>query len=159
MKNPSKPKGRNGAFNRHRVELAASLGYPFVRAFFELDLTGDDLDPGRVTKLLRNQPTESCRKGEPHPTRKLVYSTGSWTLSSGEVRLDTGNGEDELTRWLKTLEGARRGLQVLRKRHQVTLRIVLYAQAFNSEFYLSPEAMARLAKLGIRVLIDRIHWQ
>lgn len=141
-------------FQRHRVDLTASFGYAFVRAFFELDVQGDELDPAAVTKLLRIEPTRSYRKGDEHPKRKTIYSTGAWTLSSGEVRLDPSYGEEEFTRWLRSIPAPGSAFRKLGQRFQVTLRVILYAQAYNSEFYFSPEAISLLKDRGLRVMLD-----
>lgn len=141
-------------FKKHRVDLSVSLGYPFLRAFFELDVEGENLDPAAVTKLLGVKPTRSHRKGDEHPRRKILYDTGAWTLSSGEVRLDPSYGEKAFERWLVTVPARGEAFRKLSRRYRVTLRIVLYAQAYNSEFYLSPKVLAMLAKRGIRVMID-----
>ncbi|HEV2693273.1 MAG TPA: DUF4279 domain-containing protein [Verrucomicrobiae bacterium] len=79
-----------------------------------LNISGDDLDPEELTRLLGASPTFACRRGDviPRRTHDFVAPSGSWSISTERSTRDieeqlTGlfsRLNDDLTVW-KTLTG------------------------------------------------------
>jgi hypothetical protein len=144
----------------HRVKtnrngLWAQIGGPFERAFFQLWIEGPCLDPAEIASTLGLEPTKSYRKGDPTKSGSQYRKTGLWLLESRVVRLgDRNRGHKQFERWLKGLPGNPATWRAIGARFSAKVAVVLYANAMNGEFLLTPLAVQELAKRRLGVMVD-----
>lgn len=138
----------------HKTGLFARMGGSFNRAFFLLELFGDDLDPESVSKAMGIAPTKSYRKDDERPKGSQYYRTGGWVLDSGEIGLtDDDAGDKRLQEWLSTLPDNATLWEAMQK-YEPRIRLVLYTDQMNAEFKLRPLAANELSCRGLTLLID-----
>lgn len=137
----------------HKTGLFARMGGSFNRAFFLLEMFGDDLDPQAVTEILGIVPTKSYRKGDERPRGAQHYRTGGWILDSGELQLADGEGDKRLHDLLVSLPSEATVWKSLQS-YEPRVRLVLYTDQMNAEFKLGPLAANELSRRGLALLID-----
>ncbi len=138
----------------HKTGLFARMGGCFNRAFFLLEIFGDDLDPDAITKELGTSPTKAYRKGDERPKGSQYYQTGGWIVDSGELLLsDDDAGDKRFQEWLASLPSDVTKWKSLQK-YEPWIRLVLYTDQMNAEFRLRPLAANELAKRGLPLVVD-----
>jgi len=130
------------------------MGGSFSRAFFSLEMFGDDLDPQAISETLGIAPTKSYRKDDARPRGSQFYRTGGWILDSGEIRLSDDNaGDEHFLEWLISLPSDATVWESL-TRYKPQVRLVLYTDQMNAEFKLQPNAANELSRRGLEMIID-----
>jgi hypothetical protein len=96
---------RYGTMEQSRLATMSRSGISTTKSetatldiFASLRFTGDRLEPGRVTRLLRIEPTIAYRKGEVYKRSRgheVIGRTGLWLLSS-EGRVSSNDLRDHL---------------------------------------------------------------
>jgi len=138
----------------HKTGQFARMGGSFNRAFFLLEMFGDDLDPQAISDTLGITPTKSCRKGDMRPKGSQYYKTGIWVLESDEILLSDDNaGDSQFQKWLATLPDDMAIWQSLCK-YEPQVRLVLYTDQWNAEFRLRPAAANELSRRCLEMIID-----
>ncbi len=138
----------------HMTGLFACFGGSFNRAFFKLELFGDDLDPQVISEILGITPSQSFRKDDERPRGSQYYTTGGWILNSGELQLtDDDAGDKRLQDWLGSLPADAAIWRSLQS-YEPHVRLVLYTDQMNAEFTLRPLAARELAGRGLTLIID-----
>jgi len=138
----------------HKTGLFARMGGSFNRAFFILEIFGDDLDPDAISRELGVAPTKAYRKGDERPKGSQFYRTGGWIIDSGELQLgDEDVGDKKFQDWLALLPGDASKWKSL-QRYEPQVRLVLYTDQMNAEFRVRPLAANELSKRGLTLTID-----
>lgn len=138
----------------HKTGLFACIGGCFDRAFFLLEMWGDDLDPQTVSEALGITPTKSFRKGDERPKGSQYYRTGLWIFETGEIPLSEDDSGDRLfQKWLASLPGDKAIWRQLRQ-YNPQVRLVLYTDRMNAEFRLLPAAAKELSRRGLKMIVD-----
>ncbi|MAM87819.1 MAG: hypothetical protein CME36_10990 [unclassified Hahellaceae] len=131
------------------------MGGPFNRLFFELNISGDDLDPDEITEILGVVPDLCYRKDDERPRGSQYYKTGGWDLQSGEVLLSNGGtGEAEFEKWVQSLPVEKAAWTIIQERFTVRVRLIGYTDQWNADFVVSPTAIVELANRGLPLMIE-----
>ena len=122
-----------------------------------LRVTGDDLIPDEITKLLGGSPTKSRTKGDkiytnPQTGRVTIAKFGNWILSAADREPEDINGQihqilnqvtDDLEVW-----------QAITKKYHVDLFCGLFMRSDNDGFTISSQCLAALGARGIEISLD-----
>lgn len=120
-----------------------------------LRITGDDLDPDEVTRMLNCAPSEASRKGElrlNRGRRPVNARSGIWLLKSP---LESSQPlESHIGAILDQLAEDSDVWKSLRDRFDMDIDIGLFLGNDNEEFWLSPDIVKLLGDRGIGVDVD-----
>jgi hypothetical protein len=133
-------------------KVIGTAGGPIDETRVTLAVYGDDLDPDAVTALFGCSPTSAHRRGDRKGPRSPPYRRGAWLL---EWRGTASAEPESLTRTL--LDKLPVGDAFWTKVHaayDVQLWFGLFLRASNRGFDLSPEILARVARLKLPLLFD-----
>lgn len=143
------------ARKNHNLSLFARMGGPFDRLYFELFISGEDLEPQAVSKVLGVEPSKSYEKGDERPRGSQFYKTGAWILKSPKIILsDTQDGSQEFEQWVNSLPSESKDWSGIQRDYSVKVRLIGYTDQWNAEFIVSPTTLMGLAKRGLPLLID-----
>jgi hypothetical protein len=130
------------------------MGGCFNRAFFLLELFGDDLDPDHVTRTLGIEPTRRFRKGDSSPKGSQFERTGGWILESEAQDLsDDDPGPERFETWAKALPGDEVDWHSLEP-WRPTVRLALYTDQWNADFVVTPATLLELHRRRLPLSID-----
>jgi len=133
-------------------EIIAEVGGEIDESAATLAVYGKDLEPADVTALLGIEPTRSFRRGYRKAPRSRPLPHGAWFL---QVRGKAPEGPDvQLRKLLTKLPDSEEIWKKLRKQYKVQLRFGLHMSGWNNGFGLSPDLVARLAKMRIELEFD-----
>lgn len=125
---------------------------PAHQYFVALRITGDDLDPSRLTALLRVEPAQTWLKGEDARPRS---QTSGW-----EFRLEPEHGrfwnslEDGMTAVLDRLEPQSAAIREVAAQHQAIWWIGHFQTSLAGGPIFSARLLARLGTFGLALAID-----
>ncbi len=121
-----------------------------------INITGDTLDPVKITRLIGKKPTFSYRKGEEVPLRNgkgiRIAGFGAWVLKS--ERVTPGNLDAQIE---KLLEGAVADTSVwlqISSEFHVRIFCGLFMRRFNEGLMISRSTMMLLGARGIALDLD-----
>jgi len=120
-----------------------------------LRISGDDLDPDEITKLLEFPPTVARRKGD---VRLGKRSMNEYTARTGQWHLETPRGEGDLDnhiRWI--LDALCSDLEVwgsIGKKYEIDLFCGLFLHEWNQGTGICSELMLGLGERGIDLSLD-----
>lgn len=121
-----------------------------------LRIMGKDLDPQEVSALLKLEPDEAHKRGDPRPGAKKghsPYSEGLWCRHSR--RDESATVAQHISALLEDTAGQGRELASLRaKGFELDLFIGVMIDGGNSDFQLPPALMERLAEFGLELAFD-----
>jgi hypothetical protein len=113
---------------------------------------GEDLDPDAVSALLGCSPTSSHRRGDRRGPRSPPYKRGGWFL---QRRGKAPEGPEELVaKLLSQLPEDEAVWLKLDERYEVQVRFGIHMTGWNRGFDLSPDLIAKVARLHARVGFD-----
>jgi hypothetical protein len=134
------------------------FGGPIEWSRITFRVLGDDLDPDEITRLLRCDPHESERKGDPILRRDGTVArqakTGSWRLGLDRDETDEWDCAEAMMELVTRLPKEIDLWKDLTGRFAVDLFVALSMPARNKGFSLSPEVMAYLGNRGIEAGFD-----
>lgn len=122
------------------------------RSVVTLRITGDDLIPDEITRLLGVAPTFAQSKGEKRVDRKFHARFGMWQLETaaripadmdGQIQEILNQATNDLAVW-----------QSLAKRYEIDLFCGLMMARSNEGISLSAQSIAALGERGIEVGLD-----
>jgi Domain of unknown function (DUF4279) len=122
-----------------------------------LRVTGDDLDPEVVSRLLNLEPDQYHRKGDPNVGRSGRrygdFVEGLW-LKKSTVE-ETHSLDEHLNDIASKLQGRETALQELEKRGwQSDIFIGVFGVGDNDVFRIAPQTQKRLAALSLELTFD-----
>jgi hypothetical protein len=119
-----------------------------------LRITGDDLEPNEVTRLLGCQPSEAWEKGQPMPGRARAprANTGGWLLRSDLPKLS--ELEAKIQNILDRITDDREAWLAIHNRFRADIFCGLFMHEMNQGFELSPSILRRLADRGLKIGFD-----
>ncbi len=134
-------------------------GEPAPRVISDVDefrvsigIHGEELDPDRITALMRCEPDDSHRRGELRGPRSPPMPRGAWFVE-GEGAAPT-EPEAVLAELLSRLPPEPAIWNGLRERFQVMQKFGLFLDASRRAFELSPAIVQRVGELGIGLGFD-----
>ena len=121
-----------------------------------LRISGDDLDPEEITRLLGPSPKTSKRKGDktvsPKSGREWVAKTGLWMLEAEDREPESIDGQIE--ELLKQLTGELGVWEKIADRFEVVLICGLFMEGANEGMSLSPRSLMELGRRRIELWFD-----
>ena len=121
-----------------------------------LRISGDNLSPDEITRLLGASPSYSRTKGErlvaPHTGRVRIAKFGSWHLRAvdqepedlnGQVHEILGQLTSDLAIWQKIAD-----------QYDVDLFCGLFMSSWNDWLNISPQSLSALGARGIEITMD-----
>jgi hypothetical protein len=114
-----------------------------------LGVSGEDLDPAEVTRLLRCEPSSSHRRGD-RMKRGALWRKGAWLLS---VR-GSAEPEELTTDLLDRFAVDEHVWRSLAQRYDLQLRFGLFLNRWDRGLELSPALVGRIARVHARVIFD-----
>ena len=140
---------------RHNSGLFATMGGPFDRHFFLLEIFGDLLVTAEITCALGRPPDESYAKGDERPKGSQYYKTGAWKLKSGEIKVtDQYAAESHFESWVDGLPDDPGAWSKIKEKYEVRVRLVGYTDQWNAEFVVSVGALKGLSERGLPLMLD-----
>jgi hypothetical protein len=125
--------------------------------FVSLVLRGEDIDPQRMTTLLKISPHKSARKGEKKTSgnQDKKWSYGFWILDSSK-QIDSSDPIMHIVWLLDQLEPSKMGLVEISNDHTIDSEIsCFWVMPSNHEILtIPPELLNRIAALNIRFELD-----
>lgn len=138
--------------------LMADLGGPIDEMSISFCIYGDDLDPDQISQILGVSPTHAYREGEHRLSRAerarhpVPSASAAWIL---RVRDQSPRQPGELTKeLLDQLPDDEALWDQLASRYHVRLSYGLFVVDWSSGFSLSPELVARIARMRAVVEFD-----
>jgi hypothetical protein len=118
-----------------------------------LTVSGDELDPAEITRLLGAAPTDACRLGDAIPRRNHTFTaqSGSWSIST--VR-STSDIEEQLTELFSKLNGDPEVWRSLTSRYNAFLFCGVFLSWFGHGFSMSPSLHRLLADRNLLITFD-----
>ena len=126
------------------------------RSVATLRISGDDLSPDAITKILGCQPTHGQIKGEvivgKKTGRERIVKIGMWSLSASDSEPENIDAQvseilakltDDLVAWKK-----------LSEKHDIDLFCGLFMEASNEGLSISPATLNSLGARGIELALD-----
>ena len=132
----------------------APSGGDIDRLTIELRVTGDDLDPERITRMLGANPTNAARKGEAidHDGVPIAQRTGIWTYAlPASPEWELGDAIDTL---LERLPADPALWESLATWAEVTVVCGLYVHDVDRAAALEPDTLARLAERRLSLRLE-----
>lgn len=124
-----------------------------ARAAATLRISGDDLEPAELSRLMGATPTLACAKGEPRkPGGKAIARTGQWHLSAAytepadldaQVKEILGQLPSDLELW-----------RSLGARYKIDLFCGWFMNESNEGLEISPETLSALGARGVELGVD-----
>jgi hypothetical protein len=134
------------------------FGGPIAWFSVTLRITGDDLDPDEVTKLLGCEPNEAQRKGEPilrHDGSVVrIAKTGTWRLKLKREETDEWDCAEAMMLVLRRLPSPLGPWKRLAKKYDIDFFVGLSMRSSNKGFELRPEVLKYLGDRGITAGFD-----
>ena len=127
-----------------------------AKSTFALIISGDNMQPEEVTRLLELQPTRIIRKGELINRLPEIHAPADeWTY---RIELHNAQGTDvDLDHLLDHLTEKRAELLRLMC-YQITPVLHVQSDKAQMSYHLMPETLRRLADLGIPLEISSLSW-
>lgn len=128
---------------------AKALGHHYSVA---LRVSGDEIDPQQVTRLLKVQPAQAWKKGEDERPRS---KTGGW-----ELRLEPEGGrfwlslDDGLNALMDAIALRRKEVRELALQHEVFWWVGHFQTSFDGGPMISAATLERLGAFGIALYVD-----
>ncbi len=118
-----------------------------------LTISGDDLAPDEITRLLGTSPTEAYRIGDPMPRRNHTFTakSGSWSINT--VR-STHDIEQQLTELFAKLASDPAIWKSLSSRYHAYLFCGVFLSWFGHGFSMSPSLHRLLADRNLEIVFD-----
>jgi hypothetical protein len=129
-------------------------GRDIDRLAIELRVTGDDLDPERITRMLGANPTSAARKGEAidQDGVPVAQRTGIWTYAlPASPEWELGDAIDTL---LERLPADPALWESLAGWAEVTVVCGLYVHDVDRAAALEPDTLARLAERRLSLRLE-----
>jgi hypothetical protein len=119
-------------------------------------VSGDGLDPERVTRLLGVEPTFTARKGDERVSRSghrtVVQRTGVWWVDVADSR--EWLLEDAIEALLNRFPAEGLVWDQLAKDYNLRLSCALHIEDWNRGCELSPQILAKIAQRGLTLDLD-----
>ncbi|MBS1141279.1 MAG: hypothetical protein H6R13_2732 [Proteobacteria bacterium] len=112
-------------------------------------VTGDDLDPSEITKIVGVAPTDSWKKGELNPHNGRERKFGRWSLYSRLARSE--EFEAHVADVLAQLDQNPDGFRKVSERYEGCMQLVGYFHSYYPGLYSSRETVQGLAKYKLGV--------
>ncbi len=112
-------------------------------------ITGDDLDPDEITKLVGVSPTDSWKKGDVNPRNGRERKFGRWSLYSRLARSE--EFEAHITDVLAQLDQNSDGFKKVSQAYKGHMQLVGYFHSSYPGLYFTPETVQGLAKYNLGV--------
>ena len=126
------------------------------RSILALRVTGDDLDPDEISRILGSPPTQSERKGDiirsQATGQSRVVKTGGWRLQAPDA--NPADVDGQVAQILSRLTSDTETWRVLATRYQIDIFCGLFMRESNEGLELSPATMVELGSRGILVDFD-----
>ena len=121
--------------------------------YVSLTVSGDDLDPAEITRLLGASPTKACRLGDalPHRNHTFTAKSGSWSISTER---STSDIEEQLTELFAKLNGDPEVWRSLTNRYDASLFCGVFLSWFGHGFSMSPKLHRLLADRNLLITFD-----
>lgn len=133
-------------------EFYAGAGGEVDGCHLMLRYFGDDLDPVRITSLLKVQPTTSCRKGDCRLGKPAVFErTGVWLLDCGGGSETAENQIRALFAKLPANPDVWNELSLL---YSAGIKIHLSLARWCRVTILSSDVIALIAERGLKLNLD-----
>ena len=118
-----------------------------------LNISGDDLDPDEVTRLLGVSPTFACRIGDAIPRRNHTFTapSGSWSIST---KRSTRDIEEQLTELFAKLNGDPAVWSSLTSRYGASLFCGVFLSWYGHGFSMSPSLHRLLLDRNLLITFD-----
>lgn len=121
-----------------------------------LIITGDDLDPERVTEILQLSPSQSWKRGEKkvfRSGRKFVYPWGGWKLFQKENTNEEGL-EKQFEWWVDALASKSIQIRQLEEMQCFAVLDCYIAVPDAATAQLSPELLSKIARIGVGIELN-----
>lgn len=126
------------------------------RSVASLTLTGDDLDPDELTRLLRCSPTHAHRKGDSHGSprgrRYSDWRTGHWSLDAEEAA--PGDLDKQVSELLRKVPDDPEVWLDITSRHRACIFAGLFMRDGNEGLILAPQTLLALGSRGLVLELD-----
>jgi ribosomal protein L19 len=118
-----------------------------------LNISGDDLEPDEISRLLGASPTEACRLGDAIPLRNHTFTakSGSWSINTERSTRDI---EEQLTELFAKLNSNTQVWSSLTNRYRVELFCGVFLSWFGHGFSMSPKLHRLLADRNLEITFD-----
>ena len=140
----------------HSEEDGWTVGGDVDKVTVAVHVSGDSLDPERVTSLLGVEPTFAARKGDERVSgsghRTVVQRTGVWWIDVADSR--EWLLEDAIEALLSRLPPEGPVWDELGKNYTLRLSCALHIEAWNRGCELSPRILAKIAQRGLTLDFD-----
>jgi hypothetical protein len=125
-----------------------------------LSLNDERLIPDEITRTLGVQPDKAWKKGDPirprNPTRHVehlpLYTFGCWRLNAPCSQYD--ESEDQIDQLLLRIEALPPAIHDYIRTYDGTIVVGFSSGESNFGFYLSPEQIQRMTRLGLGIVFD-----
>ncbi len=118
-----------------------------------LRISGDDLDPSKLSQLLGATPTLACVKGEPRkPGGKVIARTGQWHLSAKDT--EPADIDAQVAEILAQLPSDPDIWRSLAARYEIDLFCGWFMNESNEGVEISAETLSALGSRGIKLGVD-----
>jgi hypothetical protein len=112
-------------------------------------VTGDDLDPAQITKIVGVTPTDSWKKGELNPRNSRERKFGRWSLYSRLPRSE--EFEEHIADVLAQLDQNPEGFKQVSEAYDGCMQLVGYFHSYYPGLYFTPATVQGLAKYKLGV--------
>lgn len=124
-----------------------------ARSAATLRISGDDLNPQELSKLLGATPTLACVKGEPRrPGGKVIARTGQWHLSAKDT--ETADIDAQVAEILMQLPADLDVWRSLATHYQIDLFCGWFMNESNEGVEIAAETLSALGSRGIKLDVD-----
>ena len=121
-----------------------------------LRITGDELVPGEISKLLGCEPTQGERKGDrivgPKTGHVRISKRGTWRLAA--ERCEPENFDAQVKQLLSKLSSDLAVWAALRAKYHLEIFSGLFMNESNEGFVISAETLQALGTRGIEIGFD-----
>ena len=124
------------------------------RSVVTLRISGDDLDPDEITRLLGASPTKAQSKGEKIVGKNLVRiaHVGLWRIAASDRTPEEMNGQ--IREILSQMTGDLAVWQGITKRYHADLFCGLYIRSWNEGLSISADSVEALGVRGIELNLE-----